>query len=255
MSEIPEIGVEGIPLLQIPSWADAISTSIPQTPPVTLEIGIPVIDMPGCVEAHPDAGTNKQLKPDDSKGVKVFCDAGMPSFNAIDYRPEEFTEPPKAFTPKIPPPIKKVEREVAKEEPTQQEAPPPPNITPKIPIVLPCPRPGSVPLGGLNRSQTKMVIGYKPNGTACETIYDPLPLTDVIGNHLPSTSLTATTLAIGAVGIFGGVAIGKPLGDIAVKKIVKPLLKKVKKKILKLLKKDKILSTFERRQEQRSLSK
>ena len=71
---------------------DAISTyrytppSIPAAPPVTVNIGTPIVDMPGCVEAHEvNEEDNFKINEDDPKGVKVFCDGQMPSFNPMDY--------------------------------------------------------------------------------------------------------------------------------------------------------------------------
>ena len=64
---------------------------LPGAPPVTVQIGVPIIDIPGCVEAHLDnkRGTNDKLVEDDSDGTRVFCDGNMPSFNPINYNPEE----------------------------------------------------------------------------------------------------------------------------------------------------------------------
>ena len=43
-------------------------------------IGVPVIDIPGCVEAHEQNSNsimkNKNLEKDDPDGVVVYCDAG-----------------------------------------------------------------------------------------------------------------------------------------------------------------------------------
>ena len=81
---------------------------VPQAPFI-LNIGTPIVDMPGCVEFHPDAAENREnpnLKQDDD--VRVLCDAEMPSFNAMDYTPEDlniFTEtPPPAVQPPPEPP-------------------------------------------------------------------------------------------------------------------------------------------------------
>ena len=53
---------------------------------------MPIVNLPGCVEAH-EQNTSKEksgiLSEDDLKGVKVFCDAGVPSFNQLDYNKDE----------------------------------------------------------------------------------------------------------------------------------------------------------------------
>ena len=59
-----------------------------QTPvPVVIQVGSPVVNIPGCVEAHEQNTTRERsgvLGEDDPKGVKTFCDADTPSFNPID---------------------------------------------------------------------------------------------------------------------------------------------------------------------------
>jgi len=116
VDEIPDIQVDSI---SIPDNSiNKVSTNIPNVQPVTLNLQQPnlIFEIPGCVEAHPDAGSNKKLNIDDDKGVQVYCDAGMPSFNPVTYRPENVTETPPAPTaPKIDP-VKKKKQEDKKEE-------------------------------------------------------------------------------------------------------------------------------------------
>ena len=73
-----------------PDWlTSSPPQAIPIYPPVTQDVGLPIVDMPGCVEAHEeDDGKNEKLVGDDPKGVKIYCDAGMPSYNPIDYTPD-----------------------------------------------------------------------------------------------------------------------------------------------------------------------
>ena len=91
---------------------------LPSAPPVTVQVGVPVIDIPGCVEAHIDnkKGTNDNLVEDDSKGARVFCDGNMPSFNPIDYNPEELKyEQPPPKPPVVRPPETPAPPEVPKD--------------------------------------------------------------------------------------------------------------------------------------------
>ena len=82
-----------------------------QTVPFILNIGSPVVDLPGCVEYHPDAADNREtpnLKEDDSNGTRVLCDRDYPTYNAMDYTPEDLniyveTPPPKVAPPPDPP--------------------------------------------------------------------------------------------------------------------------------------------------------
>ena len=72
--------------------------------PVTVQVGTPIINMPGCVTAHEKSGDNKNVVDDDPKGAKVFCDGQTPSFNPIQYEPENLTIEQSAPVPKVPPP-------------------------------------------------------------------------------------------------------------------------------------------------------
>ena len=124
---IPEIKGVNIDIKDIK--IDAITTyrytppSVPAAPPVTVDIGTPIVNIPGCVEAHEQNTTKEKsgiLSEDDPKGVKTYCDTGVPSFNAMDYNKDklefEYEQPvpvvrppekpevksPKTETPKIP---------------------------------------------------------------------------------------------------------------------------------------------------------
>ena len=96
-SQVNEVNIPNI-------WGADLNLLSPQIPyvPVTVDIGKPIVDMPGCVEAHElnkteVGGTkNKQLAKDDD--TVTFCDAGMPSFNAMYYTQEQLT-----ITQDIPP--------------------------------------------------------------------------------------------------------------------------------------------------------
>ena len=90
----------------IPNWMTNPPQSIPPVVPATQQIGSPVINIPGCVEAHLDnkKGTNDKLTDDDPKGARVFCDGNMPSYNPIDYTPENLTITRPAEVPKVPTP-------------------------------------------------------------------------------------------------------------------------------------------------------
>ena len=243
---IPEVQVHDldIPLQLIPTWRSNSPTSIPTAPPVTLNIGIPIIEMPGCVRAHIDNKKSKTLADDDNRGVRTFCDGGMPTFEPIEYRPDErvFSSSPKAPPINNPPTNKNVENSSV---PSNVAVPP---------ITLPCPPPDAIPIGAKNKAQTKIIIGYELKNGECITLYEPIPLLDVVGNHLPGAPIVITTTVIAASGIIGA-TLAKPLGDYLLK-LIKPLLKKVKKKVFTLLgKKQKILSVAERAKAQRDLRK
>ena len=75
MSEIPQIGVQNINIPNIE--APGIYNYVPHTKvyPFILNIGSPIVNLPGCVKYHPDAADNREtpnLKEDDSNGTGFF---------------------------------------------------------------------------------------------------------------------------------------------------------------------------------------
>jgi hypothetical protein len=117
LSNIPEIKIREIPTPE---------------PPVIRPVQFPrpVMNLPGCVAVHPDAGLNPSLLKDDPSRTGFACpDGGFPSFKPMDFTPSELTilepegeaqqkpEPPAPQTPKLP--------EIPKVQ-TQEEQPPEP---------------------------------------------------------------------------------------------------------------------------------
>ena len=106
--DIPNIGIRNIQIgdISVPNWMLTPPTGISPYAPVTTQVGVPIIDIPGCVEAHldNDKGTNDNLVGDDPKGARVFCDGNIPSFSPLDYTPENLTITKPTSVPKVPPP-------------------------------------------------------------------------------------------------------------------------------------------------------
>ena len=244
--DIPEIGAGEIKAPRIGVSEIEPPTIFSTFAPVTTTLTPPslIFEIPGCVEAHIDGSTNRNLINDDSeRGVRTFCGGDMPSFFSMDYRPDRsvYITIPKTSG-------------INNQKP-EDHKPPDTKVAAAPEIKLQCPIPGqSIPIGGLNKAQTKRVVGHEIRNGRCEYIFEALPLPEVVGNHLPGAPIVITTFAVGAAGIFGA-TLGKPVGDWVVKKVAKPILKKVKAKILKSLGKEKILSRSERMKLQRSLRK
>ena len=59
---------------------------MPQLPP-GVSMALPVVQIPGCVAAHVDSDLQTELTTSDPSQVRIFCDAGMPMFDAMDYQP------------------------------------------------------------------------------------------------------------------------------------------------------------------------
>ena len=74
MPEIREIQVRNLNIPQIPDWLNSYPQAVPPIVPVTQNIGTPIVNLPGCVESHPDAGKSKTLAQDDPNGTMTYCD-------------------------------------------------------------------------------------------------------------------------------------------------------------------------------------
>jgi len=210
---IPEIRVRSLDIPEIPKWLTDASLSLPSAPPVVLEIGLPIVDIPGCVEAHETNNSkNNQIKSDDERGVKTFCDAGIPSYNPIDFNAEDHIQTPKA---PIPP----------------YKAPEPPKDIPIQDIPKPAP------------AQTATV-------EIVEEIPQPEPEIPWQEKYLPAPEAATTTAAIALVATTSAL-LAKPVADILLR-VIKPTIKKVVKKIASIRgKKLPVLSLSDRRAEQR----
>ena len=256
MPEIPEIkstgiSINDIEIREIPMWRSSPSGGLPAAPPVTVNIGVPIVDMPGCIEAH-EQNSNKErsgiISEDDPKGVRTYCDAGVPSFNPIDYNKEElqFTGPPKA-------PVTKTESPKPPETP---EVKPPETKVPVSTAKVDCPTPAQEakePVGTLVEGFRKKVVEYKLMGNECVQITEAVPLPRQIVAGLPSGG---QVMQVGGIAVIAtsSALLAKPLADILLK-AVKPAVKKVMKKIAAIRgKKPPILSSGERRAEQRQMN-
>ena len=257
MDEIPDIQVDNI---FIPDNSiDRVSPNIPNVQPVTLNLQQPnlIFEIPGCVEAHPDSGNNKKLKTDDDRGVQVYCDAGMPSFNPVDYRPENIEEDlPEPTTPKINPAKREAKQEQSTST-TENNNPPPTN--PLVPKILPCPRPDDLPVGAIGKYGTKIIRGYERDGNQCKVLYEERGVLEVVNTYTPPPTTLLNTSAIAVTSVIGVTVLGQPIAKMLQKQMkgqVKKISKKITKKLLAIRgKKPKVLSLRERQVEQRSLKK
>jgi len=252
MPEIPEIGVRAVQVPLIPAWRTMPPQSIPTEPPVTLQLGFPVIQVPGCVESRNTQPGNQKAYDNDPKGNFVVCDGTMPSFRPLDFspalQPPEGVKPPKIDTP---------EKTAGSSNQPQKQTPSQSGQIPDLPKVateLPCPPPDAIPIGAKNKLQTAVIVGYEVVDGKCEPQLELLPVAKIVGNYLPGAPVVMTTAAIAAVATTSAI-VAKPLGDILLK-AVKPIVKKTIKKIKeKLGKKVVIDSAFQRRKNQRALRK
>ena len=252
MPEIPEIGVGRINVPEIPEWRALPPQSIPDAPPITLQLGFPVADVPGCVETRTSAAGDKQVYSSDPRGNFIVCGAEMPSYKPLNFTPGTLNYS-KARPPAIDTDTKKPADVSSQPGPTSS----PPSADLDISNVakeLPCPPADAIPLGAKNKSQTAVIIGYERVDGKCQAIYEPLDVPTIIGNYLPAAPVVATTATTVAVATTVAIFV-KPLGDVLLK-VVKPIVKKTIKKIKeKLGKKVVVESAWQRRKFQRALRK
>jgi len=239
MPEIREIQIRSLDIPPVPDWLMNYPQSIPPVVPVTQNIGTPIVDMPGCVEAHPDGGP--QLAQDDPRGARTYCDGSVPSFNPIEYSPEEMliTKPSQADT----------------RQPEQPKVPKTPELPPAAPATakVDCPTPAQAakePVGEYLEGFRKKVTGYQLIGNQCVQQTEKVPIPEQVIAGLPSAGSVMTTGGIAVVATASALA-AKPLADILLK-VIKPTIKKVMKKIAKIRGKSvPVLSVTERRDLQR----
>ena len=246
--EIKEINISGvnIPDVTIVDPRNYSSPPIPIAPPVTVNIGVPIVDIPGCVEAHETNNPkNNQVKSDDQRGLVTYCDSGIPSFNPIQFEPEQMimTSPapvPKTKTPETP------------DVPETPEVPKTPSATAKVE----CPtkvQQAQEPVGSFVEGFRKKVVGYELIDNTCVQITEKVPLPQQIVAGLPSGG---QVVQVGGVAVIATTSalLAKPLADLLLK-AVKPAVKKVMKKIASIRgKKPPVLSVKERQAEQRQMN-
>jgi len=244
--EIPNITSRDISIreIEIPQVITSSENYIqtPLAPPVVVNIGVPIVDIPGCVEAHETNSKSKTIGGDDPKGLVTYCDSGVPSYNPINFEPNQIvpTRPSGVDT-----------RQKEKPEPPGQVDLP--NPSPPATAKVDCPTPGQQakePVGTYVEGFRKKVTEYKLIGNECVQITEAVPLPQQIIAGLPAAGTVVTTGGIAVVATASAL-MAKPLADILLK-VVKPTVKKVMKKIAKIRGKTvPVLSAAERRNEQR----
>ena len=230
---VPLINIQGvrmsdirIPNVFVPNWQTQQPTVDHLVPPVVLHIGNPIVDIPGCVKAHQDNQYHKSGLPVDRNLVDqdpdkamIVCDATVPSYDAMNYEPEQLI-----ITRETPPPV---------------VAPPPEVDPPEVPPTgdlggkeeVPCPGPGQLRVGDLTQAGDEKVIGHElgEDGKVCVTLYED---TSTVEKFLPSVNQSTTTVAIAVLATAGAAATPLLL------RIIKPIIKKITDTVKKKLGKD-----------------
>ena len=211
--KINDINVRNLNVPHIHTFSYDLPTPVaPGHPRVTEYIGRPIVDIPGCVEAHPDDRNAQNLPEDDSAKVQTFCDGEVPSYNAMDYTPEQLI-----IQREVPPPVVNPPPEV-----DPPEVPP----TGDLGTETECPGPNNLRVGDLTQAGDEKVVGHELQGTVCVTLYEP---TSAVEKFLPSVNQSTTTVAIAVLATAGAAAT--PLLLRVIKPVIKKLTTAVKKKL------------------------
>ena len=231
-------------------WIINPPQAIPWSPPVTVNIGVPVVEMPGCVKIHKENAKNPSNKSstlvnDDPNQNVVLCDGGMPYYEPPDYRADELTWQTVYGEP---------EEQVSGVDTGEPLGPPEADVeppqTPKEDKEVPCPGPANLRVGDITQAGDERVTGHQliqdpnnPKAQICETIYEP---TTAVEKFLPSVNQTTTTVAIAVVATAGAAAtplllrVFKPI----ITKIYKTIQKKLGKKEARLSRNDIIANEY-----------
>ena len=232
--KVNNINTYSIPDVQnvyIPRWMTTQPNVDYLLPPVIINIGNPVVDMPGCVKMHKDnkkhktgVPIDKDLVKNDSKNAMTLCpDGSYPSYAAMNYEPDQLTITTESKAPPVAPPP----------EP-DLNTPDTPEI-PKTKEEIECPGPTSLRIGAVGPSEREKVIGHElqktPQGTwVCVELYEDI---NVVEQYLPSAQVATTTASIAAVAGTSAL-LAKPLADLLLR-VFKPAIKQVLNKVNKAL--------------------
>jgi len=226
MSEIKQINIPNIVIPKFGTnevWLNGVPFVPSNHPPITTQIGFPIVEMPGCVRMHKDNKDHITKMPfdhdlvnQDEKGSTTLCPHGeYPTYDAMDYTPEQLiiqreTPPPPVAPPPVPPDFK-------------------PDVIPKTENKeVACPGPGQLRVGDITQSGDEKVIGHElsEDGKTCVTLYES---TTAIEKFLPSVNQTTTTVAIAVLATAGAAATPLLL------RIIKPIIKKITDTVKKKL--------------------
>ena len=210
MTEIPRIGVNSIRIEPVRTYIlNAPKINTPNVP-VVVPMGFPVVNIPGCVETR-RSNENENLVTNDPDGNLVLCDAQYPSYDAMNFTPEEL-----------------IYTEESKPQRYEQPETPP---APEVPKAKPqdCPPDGAPEVGTKVEEGTKQIIKYELVGNRCVTRYKKLNVQQQIIDAIPTVPQVVKT------GTITLVATTAALSTPVLLKLVKPVIQRVVKQIKKIL--------------------
>ena len=178
---------------------------------VTVPLGFPIIDMPGCVVSRKSNRENSALINNAPDGNVVLCQAEYPSYDAMDYTPEELLYTQEAEPQRYPRP------------PIPASDPPPPKK------IEDCPPPGAAEVGTKIEDGRKEITGYQLIGNRCVTQYKKLTVQQQVINAIPTAPQVVSTTGITLIAT--SAALATPLLLRVVKPVVKQIINRIKKKL------------------------
>jgi len=242
---IPRIGanqirIDRVDILPVRSILNDVPPIQNLDPPVTIQIGNPIIDIPGCVEAH-ESNNPLNENSNDARGIVTYCDGNIPSFNPPDYSGlEELVTPTQEVDTRFEEPEESNTNVDGKDN-----LPPPPSI--ECPTAV---QKAQEPVGTYVNGYREQVTEYKLIDGICVQLTETVGIPEQVLAGLPSGG---QVMQVGGIAVIATTSalLAKPLADILLK-VVKPTVKKVLKKIAAIRGKQlKTLSVKERQAEQR----
>jgi len=208
MTKIPKIEIKEVYVPKIRTWE--------VQPPILDLITKPVVDIPGCVDAHRNNLTG--LINEDELGTYQACGTfDIPSYEPLEYNPANFIYTAPAE-----------QQEQQQEQPPQKQAKIPEKKKEEELVIPPCPSKKDQRVGDFrNDKKLERVIGYErgTNGIECITLYEDVPFID---QYIPSFKQFTGVFSLALVGCSAPIILN----------LVKPIVKNVIKKLTK--KKDKV---------------
>jgi hypothetical protein len=214
--EIKELKIKGNSIPEVNIFDNSIPQVFTGYPiPVTVNMGAPVVDMPGCVETR----ETDDLREVDPRGNMTFCDGQVPSYNPPNFEPNQMlpTQRPAVDT-------------------RQPKAPEAPDLpipkTPAATAKIDCPTAAQAakePVGTYIEGFRKKVTDYQLIGNQCIQITEKVSIPEQVIAGLPSPGSVVMTGGIAVIATASAL-MAKPLADILLK-VIKPTVKKVMKKI------------------------
>ena len=229
---IPNIQVQNIGIYQIPSW-QITQPYVPNVYPVTNHMGFPIVNIPGCVAMHKDNKKHnnglpieKGLVTNDPDGAMTVCpDGSYPTYDAMNYEPEQLIIQREQEAPAIAPPP---------DPPGTPETPDTGDSGPKEP---PCPGPNQPRIGTLGPNEKEKVSGYElqpdpvnPGRKICVILYEDIGAAE---QYLPSAQVATTTAVIATVA-GASALLAKPLADLLLR-VFRPAIKQALTKVNAIL--------------------